>query len=235
MENVRELPAGSLEAILSGPALQELRRQAALSDLARLRKEASAEIERLIAFLDASDDYVMGEQEINGDEQDASYPEGSARLLAHPNEDDEDDNCGEPSLGSIERHPSGYGPDGRNWTGDQTTWACGGTKDLEDEHDGREPEDEGGEAVHEDDEPSLGWTDEEAARGREYAGSRGQSADLEDGVDAVRPQNRTELEQATVRVECSYRRFVHGLTSDQRRRLIDRRRTRHHSDNVVIS
>ena len=30
--------------------------------------------------------------------------------------------------------------------------------DREDEHDGGEPEDEGGEAVKEDDEPSLGWT-----------------------------------------------------------------------------
>ncbi|MCP3399920.1 hypothetical protein [Bradyrhizobium sp. CCGB20] len=63
MKIVRELPAESLEAMLSGPALQELRRRMALSDLARLRKEASAEIERLIAFLDASDPYVMTERE----------------------------------------------------------------------------------------------------------------------------------------------------------------------------
>jgi len=39
-----------------------------LSDLARLRKEASAEIERLIAFLDASDQYVMTELELDDGE-----------------------------------------------------------------------------------------------------------------------------------------------------------------------
>ncbi|AMA60071.1 hypothetical protein [Bradyrhizobium sp. CCGE-LA001] len=62
-----------------------------------------------------------------------------------------DDSDDEPSLGSLERHPSLYEVvDGRNWTGDQTAWAAGGAQDLEDEHDGAEP--------GEDEEPSLGWT-----------------------------------------------------------------------------
>lgn len=57
-------------------------RARALSDLARLRKEASAEITRLIVFLQ-SDPYVMTERE----------------------DDDHREDCGdtEPSLGSLDR------------------------------------------------------------------------------------------------------------------------------------
>lgn len=144
MENIREVPAESLDAILSGPALQELARQTSLQTLARLRKEASAEITRLIAFLDASDPYVSTELE---DDVSADMEYDDPAEDDDPMENDLDD---EPSLGSIERHPSCYGPDGRNWSGDQIAWADGGTKDLEDEHDGAEP--------GEDEEPSLGWT-----------------------------------------------------------------------------
>ncbi|WP_162130983.1 hypothetical protein [Bradyrhizobium genomosp. III] len=42
--------------------------QTTLSDLARLRKEASVEIDRLIAFLDVTDQYVMTELEIDDGE-----------------------------------------------------------------------------------------------------------------------------------------------------------------------
>lgn len=144
MENIRELPEESTRAILSGLGIQQRERAKALSDLARLRKEAAAEITRLIAFLDASDPYVMTELEddISADLEDEDPAEDD-----DPAENDLDD---EPSLGSIERHPSCYGPDGRNWSGDQSSWAAGGNKDLEDEHDGAEP--------GEDEEPSLGWT-----------------------------------------------------------------------------
>ncbi|MEY9157345.1 hypothetical protein [Bradyrhizobium japonicum] len=143
MENIRELPADSIRAILSGLALQEQARQTALSDLARLRKEASAEITRLIAFLDASDPYVMTELEDGADDGPCDTDE-----LEVAEGDEEDGGDHEPSLGSIERHPSCYGADGRNWSGDQIGWAYGGTKDLEDEHEGAEP--------GEDEEPSLG-------------------------------------------------------------------------------
>jgi hypothetical protein len=48
---------------------------------------------------------------------------------------------------------------GTHETSNQEQWARGGTKDLEDEHDGAEPDDnEGGDGAKEDDEPSLGWT-----------------------------------------------------------------------------
>lgn len=58
------LAAGLAHAsIPPGLRRQELERQKALRRLARLRKEAFAEIERLIAFLDASDVYVCTEVE----------------------------------------------------------------------------------------------------------------------------------------------------------------------------
>ncbi|BAL10569.1 MULTISPECIES: hypothetical protein [Bradyrhizobium] len=137
-----ERPADSADAFSRRLAIQQRKREKTLQRLARLRKKASAEIDRLIAFLDASDPYVMTELEddISADLEDEDPAEDD-----DPAENDLDD---EPSLGSIERHPSCYGPDGRNWSGDQIAWADGGTKDLEDEHDGAEP--------GEDEEPSLG-------------------------------------------------------------------------------
>ncbi|WP_339032669.1 hypothetical protein WI604_15930 [Bradyrhizobium symbiodeficiens] len=163
MENVRELPAESLEAILSGPALQELARQSSIRTLARLRKEAAAEIERLIAFLDASDPYVTTELEeqvddgpIDEDEldHDLASPDpctkgdylGRSPWLSRSfdqsrfqGEDKEaDDSEDEPSLGFLER------------TDQDGSLTMGFGEDREDEHDGTEP--------GQDEEPSLGWT-----------------------------------------------------------------------------
>lgn len=116
MENIRELPADSAGAIMSGLAIQQRLRATALSDLVRLRKEAAAEINRLIAFIDASDPYVMTELEddISADLEDDS-----------PAEDDdpaEDDGSVEPSLGSLDHNHS------------QERWAAGGRRDLEQDH-----------------------------------------------------------------------------------------------------
>lgn len=66
--------------------------------IGRLRKEAQDEIDRLLAFLDETNGYSTTEQEINGDEADASFPESGARCVA-PMEDDEDGGDAEPSLG----------------------------------------------------------------------------------------------------------------------------------------
>ena len=65
---------------LTGLAIQQRERQKTLQRLAKLRKKAAAEIERLIAFLDQSDPYVMTELEDQHDR--------------------EPDHDGEPSLGS---------------------------------------------------------------------------------------------------------------------------------------
>ncbi|WP_198961037.1 hypothetical protein [Bradyrhizobium sp. UFLA03-84] len=85
MQTTIESPARVAGAILSGLALQQRERETTLQTLARLRKEASAEIERLIAFLDASDEYVMTERELDDCEREDCF------------EDDE------PDLGSLER------------------------------------------------------------------------------------------------------------------------------------
>lgn len=126
----------------NGPAMAELR---------RIRAEAEAAVERLLALLDQID----------------GYPDD------------------EPSLGFIENHPKGFETrpyrfayatdEGRQDIGQGADDDCEG-----DEHDGREPDcdsEDGG-----DDEPSLGWTGGEAARGRTYAGTLGESFDLEGEV-----------------------------------------------------
>lgn len=201
--------------------------------LGRLRSEAAAEIERLLQFLDD----LGGDPDLEpaGDELDASYPEGGARMFGHPNEDDEDGADSEPMLGTLEPvtaadgfmrpkwdqksldqsrpqggmgeadpeaddgdrepalaarecHPSvpwlGCGRLGGGLyfdvTGSQLAWAAGDDTDREGDGcaDDREPDVDD----EEDDpaEPSLGWTDDEAARGRVYAGSMGNCADLEE-------------------------------------------------------
>lgn len=116
MENIRELDTESTRAILSGLAIQQRARQTALSDLARLRKEASAEIDRLIAFLDASDPYVMTglEDDISADLEDDNPAEDD-----DPAENDLDD---EPALGSLDHNHT------------QERWAAGGRRDLEQDH-----------------------------------------------------------------------------------------------------
>jgi hypothetical protein len=116
MENVRELPAESTRAILSGLAIQERERETSLQRLARLRKEASAEIDRLIAFLDQSDPYVMTELEEECEDEGAQCEdEGAEHDGREPNVDDEPSLCGvtvtpgdggrdlEADLGSLDR------------------------------------------------------------------------------------------------------------------------------------
>lgn len=135
--------------------------------LGRLRRQAAADIERLIAFLDETEGDT--DFESAGDEN-------------------------EPSLGAPERSsaPNGYyhgrkGQQLRTADGSQGGWAAGnddgregdaGCDDREgdeqghggDEHDGREPD------VC--DEPSLGWTATEAATGQ-FGATWGSGEDLE--------------------------------------------------------
>ena len=73
---------------------QEAERQASIETLRLLRRHASAEIERLIAFMDASDTYVTTELEDDGDQADASYPESGIKVCS-PMEDDEDSDAAE--------------------------------------------------------------------------------------------------------------------------------------------
>lgn len=85
MQTLIEQPADSAGAIQSGLAVQQRERETTLQRLRRLRKEASADIVRLIAFLDASDEYVMTERELDDCDREDCF------------QDDE------PDLGSLDR------------------------------------------------------------------------------------------------------------------------------------
>jgi hypothetical protein len=115
-------------------AIQDRERAATLGTLARLRKEASAEIHRLIAFLDASDPYVMTELEEEDDREEVGDSEpwlgsldrqkGQTRWGAGCTDDAELDTADdEPSLGSLDYHS----PERHS----QELWAVGGRRDLE--------------------------------------------------------------------------------------------------------
>jgi hypothetical protein len=200
--------------------------------IGRLRKEARDEIDRLIRFLDESDNHMAIEDcAVDDDpcddadegnaEPSLGWTEQEARWGKHANPADIDaelDTCDdEPALGSVNTYHN------------HTRWTEGNADDREGDGcaDDREGDElvHGGEAVHENDEPSLGWTDEEAAIGRTYAGTMGLSADLEEGDGARPPQNLTEIERPPLTVECSYRRFLHGLPADQKAALQERMRS----------
>jgi hypothetical protein len=85
----------------------------------------------------------VGEQTIDCEQDDA---------------DAEDDGSDEPSLGSLESHPNGYGFPERSSIGTQAQWGSSATDDTEDEHNGREGPDEDLEPDAEG-EPSLGSFD----------------------------------------------------------------------------
>src|ERR1700730_19051750 len=104
----------------------------AFQAIGRLRRAARDEIDRLIPFLDKTDDYVSRELEdsIDDNPHDEETDDNG--------EDNEDADPAEPSLASL-------------GLTDQEGWSMGDRRDLEDEHDGAEPS--------ENDEPSLGSFD----------------------------------------------------------------------------
>ncbi|NUU40361.1 hypothetical protein [Tardiphaga robiniae] len=137
-----------------------------------LRKEARDEIDRLIQFLDQTDDYVCRELEDAVDDgpiDDNELEPSLCGLDADPRRHQGGDGCGwlsdrelddsddEPSLGSIENHPNGYTDS--NVTRSHEHWAGGNTDEREgdgcaDDREGDELQ-HGGEGVTENDEPSL--------------------------------------------------------------------------------
>jgi hypothetical protein len=137
-EELPAQPAGAANP--AGLARQNRQRERALKRLRKLRIKAADEIEKLLSFLDASDEYVMTELEDDGDQNDAAFPEGGGRMgLGRFHEDDEPDSDDEPSLGS-----SGHGEGGpviylvhAISDGQEMVYDC-----EADEHDGREPDDD---------------------------------------------------------------------------------------------
>jgi len=131
-----------------------------------VRSRVATVVEQLTGVLDemiAALDQIDGDDslEANGDELDASFPNGGFRAMQHPCEDAEpslgwtttlnqagnrglsdcndleDDADKEPSLGALERHPSGgfFGGNDR-LASDQTRWGAGRTDDLEEQCEG---------------------------------------------------------------------------------------------------
>jgi hypothetical protein len=125
----------------------------------------------------------------------------------------------EPSLGSMERHCSNYGA-GNDRTGDQSLWADSPGQDLEDEHDGAEPDDnEGGDGAKEDYEPSLGWTIDGA-----FGDPQGDDRELQDHV-AERPEQHREKLTTAVTIEdrgWTGRKVIRNLSDSQRDALAER-------------
>lgn len=104
-------------------AAQDRRAGKARQRIKNLREMACAEIDRLIAFLDASDGYSMDEREEAVDDIPCDYDELEESGDEH-----------EPSLAAFERHPSVCGPESfRSRIGDQTNWTEGNTDDREED------------------------------------------------------------------------------------------------------
>jgi hypothetical protein len=174
--------------------------------IGRLRKDARDEIDRLIRFLDKTDDYVCRELEDSiddnaCDDDELDGPETAEDELSEPDE---------PSLGSL---------DGR---ADQELWARGNSRDLEDEHDGAEPENEGGCGAKEDDEPSLGRP--ELLDQTAHPGSQsGDDRELQDHATMVPAENRTKL-VGTIDVEdrgYGGRKIIRGLSERQTTLMVE--------------
>jgi hypothetical protein len=188
--------------------------------IGRLRKEARDEIDRLIRFLDDTDNHMELDQAVDdvgcdapdegNDEPSLGWTEQEARWGRHAwsgfidaELDPVDD---EPSLGAL--------PDV-----DQTKWEKAGGDDREgdgcaddregdelqhggDEHDGAEPDEP---------EPSLGWPERV-----NQAGDPGGFMDMEEGVGARRPQGGTSIDRPAITAVNTYRRFLGGLSAEQK-------------------
>jgi hypothetical protein len=195
--------------------------------IGRLRKEARDEIDRLLGFLDATEDTdtdtQCDDEQIDDCELEPSLcgVEVAAKNMPEDPIGDDcelDDSDYEPSLGSgaVGVHNS------------QARWAMHGTDDLEDEHDGAEPSEDNEPSIgydHEpaelddaDKEPCLGWTTDGVVQNTSYAGC---DAELQNYLP-VAPQGRTETDRKPLTVEVSYRRFLRGLPPNQRAAMQDR-------------
>lgn len=103
--------------------------------IGRLRKEAREEIDRLIRFLDETENHMCVDDEDGGDAEPDTHDEPSLGFLGITNQeriaqggtdqwfiDRELDTCDdEPSLGSLDQNHS------------QESWAVGGRRDLEED------------------------------------------------------------------------------------------------------
>ena len=106
----------SPEMLSARLAEQAKKRERTLKRLRKLRTKAADEIDRLLEFLDASDPYVTTELEEQVDDD----PCDDNELDGPENGEDEESDPPEPSLGSVGAVHI-----------DQTGWAGGNSRDLE--------------------------------------------------------------------------------------------------------
>ena len=156
MTTTLELPEGPVEGLYYPTPVTP---EEAFQAIGRLRKEARDEIERLIDWLDATDRHMAIDPDLEdgGDDEPSLGGPGVADWVNERIEDDlevsegddEPDLCDEPALGAPENHvatspPGVWAIEGefKTSSGDQTNWAAGGRRDLEQDD--------------ADDEPSLG-------------------------------------------------------------------------------
>jgi hypothetical protein len=163
----------------------------------------------LIDFLDgledtdqdtACDDAACDDNELDGPE----------------NGEDEESEPDEPSLGS---RTSSEWSNQESWGTQPFEMRTLAGTDLEDEHDGAEPENEGGEAVHEDDEPSLGWTIDGVA-----GDQSGDERELQDHATVAPKANRRKLPNTIDVEQRGYggRTVIRKLTDGQTEAVAER-------------
>lgn len=205
----------------SGLAAQDAARADALKTIAMLRREASAEIERLIAFMDETDGYSTTELDEAADDipcDDRELEMNLTGLQGQHLPSQFDDQYGdleaeidgqafdeEPSLGSLTSNSLS-----------QENWGGGAGSDLEESEGDDEPSvgyDAGSEAAeldNSDDEPSLGWT---------IDGATGNWDDRENpGHAPIKPKRRKAKGIRSERLFSSRKRLA-GLSTDQEARL----------------
>jgi hypothetical protein len=144
--------------------------------MGKLRRAAMDEIERLIAFLDSTEPDTDLEPDLAGYSAGMDSREGDES-------DDEDGADSEPALGwtGASCYPENQSQDGPNFC-----LNADAGRDLEDEHDGSEPDVDG--------EASLGWTDNPNQGSAAWQANHLGTVDLEQGVGAVRkprPKSKT--------------------------------------------
>lgn len=179
---------------MPGPPPSPRRRAKVPPTPAALRSRIEAAIDKMIAALDAlevpdEDLELQGDEEDLGEDAEPSMGaiEGrdGTRWVGRGVDDLE------PSLGFLERHPSsticswGYGYE-RNNSGDQTKLCVGDREDFEQEHDGREPDDDTEDSlagIETSPSPTRGQGVRRSADGDQRSWSCGASGDLESDND----------------------------------------------------
>ena len=151
-------------------ARQQRQAAAATKRVASLRKKATAEIDRLIEFLDQSDEYVTSELELEDDDDDRedepslgsvdramdqNHWKGATFVPVYNHDLELDDADTEPLLGSVATHDHLS----------QDYWAQGNRDDREGDGCADDREED-----RADDEPALGWPEHMAQGAGGYGG-----------------------------------------------------------------